>query len=161
MGQKYPYEAAIDKRERERDPVGGRAVDARHPVHAEHHDRERECQGQRRVTRDVTGLLVDESVGDGRCILVRAEEEPVPARTLGGRLQQPEVAFAGAQLELEEIPAGDLLDPLPLDRDGPHVVGRVGQLAPVQLFDLTGDAVAVLQDDNIGLLGAQSVARER
>ena len=68
------------------------------------------------------------------------------------RLDRSEVAATVIELDLERLVGVDGGDTIPLDVDGSHRVGLAAQPAALELLDLAGDPVAIVERDDVGLL---------
>ncbi len=72
-----------------------------------------------------------------------------------GRGQGTEVAFAGPGLDVEALAGADARDVFPRDPDRVGGSGLEDELAALELLDLAGEPVAVLEHDDVGLLGGE------
>jgi hypothetical protein len=73
-------------------------------------------------------------------------------RACVGEKNRPEILDAILVFDSKLIHAVERVDVLPLDIDGPDVVGAQLENAAVHLLDLAGHAIAVLDEDEVGFL---------
>src|SRR3990172_11343218 len=69
----------------------------------------------------------------------------------GREVESTDVSAAGLKLDLEDGAAGESADIAPLQGNGARGIGRDGELSPLELLDLAGDSVAVVENDDVGL----------